>query len=170
MVTVVLLFLWRDRIEKVVYPTQVPAAPATTTPDATGVLLVADIKAEPILPADRLYYSAFYDSLGLVLANDGNRDTRIVDTTEKFRRFQAGSLDLAIELKKVGAYPGLGEAIDKAFALAVWGGDPATLRSPADVAKALEEGLTPRPMTKAVGERIRACCAALAWKFGINGG
>lgn len=169
MVTIVLLFLWRDKVGALVYPKDVPLAPSVVVPDASAKSLTADIKVDGILPADRLYYSAFYDSLGLVIANDGERDTRIVDTTEKFRRFQAGSLDLAIEQKKVGLYPGLGEAIDKAFALAVWGGDPANLRTPADVAKAIEEGLTPRPMSKAMSDRIRSCCSALAWKFGING-
>lgn len=169
MVTIVLLFIWRGDISTIIYPTQTPTLPSVVVPDSSSKAITADIKVDGILPADRLYYSAFYDSLGLVLANDGERDTRIVDTTEKFRRFQAGSLDLAIEKKKVGIYPGLGEAIDKAFALAVWGGDPANLRTPADVAKAIEEGLTPRPMSKAVSDRIRSCCSALAWKFGING-
>lgn len=168
-VSIVLLFLWRDNVAKFVYPRDVPATPGVSVPDALGKSLVAEIPVNGILPADRLYYSAFYDSLGAVLGMDGQRETHIIDTTEKFRRFHSGSLDLSIEKKSVGKYPGLGESIDRVFALAAAGVDPAGLRTPADVEKAMADGLTPRPMTNALRDRLRAASAALAWKFAIHG-
>lgn len=166
---IVLVFLWKDRLGSIKYPDEVPSAPEIVTPAETYKAMVADVKVDGILPADRIYYAGFYNSLDWVVANDGKRATRVIDTTEKFRRFHAGSLDVAVDLKKVGAYPGLGEAIDKAFALAAWGGDPSSLRTPADVSKAVEDGLTPRPMTNALEDRLRKCAAALAWKLTIRG-
>ena len=168
--SIVLLFLWKDHIGKMIHPEQVPAVtPATPNVGPTNKVWVADVKPANILPGDRLYYSAFYESLAAVLAIDGERDTPIIDTTEKFRRLHSGSLDLAIEKQKVGKYPGLGEAIDKAFALAASGVDPSTLRTAEDVEKAIKEGLTPRPMSRAMRDRIRSAGEALAWKFTING-
>lgn len=168
-VTIVLLFLWRDKVGTLVHPTDVPSVPPAVAPGAVERSWASEVRVAGILPADRLYYSAFYDALGAVLAADGERDTQIINTTEQFRRFQAGSLDLAIEKSKVGKYPGLGESIDRTFALAVANVDPSGLRTPADVEKAMADGLTPRPMTKALRDRMRTACAVLAWKFGING-
>lgn len=168
-VTIVLLFLWRDKVGTLVHPTDVPPVPAAVAPGVVEKAWVADLKPAGILPGDRLYYSAFYDALGAVLAADGERDVQVIDTTEKFRRFHSGSLDLAIEKAKVGKYPGLGEAIDKAFAMATSNVDPQGLRTPADVEKAAADGLTPRPMTRALRDRLRTACVALSWKFAING-
>lgn len=166
-VSLFLLLVWKDDISRL-QPGVVSNQSVNIPVDATGKLWVADINADQIPSADRKYYGDFYMSMNWVLGNDSNHATRIIDTTEKFRRYHSGALDCAVELRKVGAYPGLGESIDKAFALAIWGGDPSTLKTAADVSKAIDEGLAPRPMTNAVSDRIRACAYAIAWK--LHGG
>lgn len=165
---VVLWFLWADRVGTLKYPDQVPQVEPIAAPDEAGKALVAGIKVDGILPADRIYYAGFYNSLDAVLLNDSKNDPRTLDTTEKFRRFHTGSLDFAIEKEKVGKYPGLGEGIDRAFTLAAAGVDPRNL-TPEDEAKAMTDGLTPRPMTNAMSDRLRAAARAIAWKFNING-
>lgn len=165
---VVLWFLWSDRVAMLNYPAQVPQVEPIASPDEAGKALVAGIRVDGILPADRIYYAGFYNSLDAVLLNDSQHDPATLDTTEKFRRFHSGSLDFAVAKEKVGKYPGLGEGIDRAFALAASGVDPRNLK-PEDEAKALADGLTPRPMTPAMRDRLRAAARAIAWKFNING-
>ena len=167
-VAVVLLFVWRDRIDSLVHPRDVPAVVAVA-PDAEGRALTSSIKADGILPVDRDYYGRFFDSLDWVIGNDGDHDSPIVDTNEKLRRFIAGSLDAAIEKQMVGKYPGLGESLDRAFALAASGVDVSTLTTPEAVEKAVQDGLAPRPMTKALRERMRKCARSICWKMTIKG-
>jgi len=171
-VAVVLLFVWRGKLDSLVHPRDVPAVttlPSTVVVDDTARAWVKDVKVDAILPADRNYYGRFFDALTWILGNDGDHDAPNMDTNEKLRRFYSGSLDLAIEKKAVGKYPGLSESLDKAFALAASGIDPATLKTPEDVAKAVSEGLAPRPMTKALRDRMMKCSAALHQKLRING-
>jgi len=167
-VAVVLLFVWRDRIDSLVHPRDVPAVVAVA-PDAEGKAWAAGVEVDRILPADRDYYGRFFDGLDWVIGNDGDHDTPIVDTNEKLRRFTLGSLDAAIDIKAVGKYPGLGESLDRAFALAASGVDVSTLTTPEAIEKAVSEGLAPRPMTKALRERMRKCARAICWKLTIKG-
>lgn len=167
-VAVVLLFVWKDRLDSLIHPQDVPAV-VVTAPDADAKAWTSGIKADGILPVDRDYYGRFFDSLDWVIGNDGEHDAPIVDTNEKLRRFIAGSLDAAIERKMVGKYPGLGESLDRAFALAASNVDVSTLTSPEAIEKAVSDGLAPRPMTKALRERMRKCARAICWKLTIKG-
>jgi hypothetical protein len=167
-VAVVLLFAWRDRIDGLVHPRDVPAV-AVTVPDADAKAWTSGIKADGVLPVDRSYYGGFFDALDWVIGNDGEHDAPIIDTNEKLRRFIAGSLDAAIEKQMVGKYPGLGESLDRAFALAASNVDVSTLTSPEAIEKAVSEGLAPKPMTKALRERMRKCARAICWKMTIKG-
>lgn len=168
-VAVVLFFLWRGKIDTLLHRRNDPARPPLVVVDDLARAWARDVSVDSILPADRAYYSDFFDSLVWILLNDGNHDTPILDTNEKLRRFYAGSLDLAIEKKAVGKYPGLGESLDRAFALAASGIDPATLVTEEARLKAYDDGLAPRPMTKALRERMMKCSAAIAKKLAING-
>lgn len=167
-VAVVLWFVWRDRIDSLIHPTDVPAVVAEA-PDADAKAWVAGVEVGKILPVDRDYYGRYFDGLDWIIGNDGDHDAPILDTNEKLRRFIAGSLDAAIEKKSVGKYPGLGESLDRAFALAASNVDVSTLTTPEAIEKAVQEGLAPRPMTKALRERMRKCARAICWKLTIKG-
>lgn len=167
-VAVVLWFVWKDRVDSLIHPTDVPAV-VVEAPDADAKAWVTGVEAAKILPNDRKYYGRFFDALDWVIGNDGNHDTPIVDTNEKLRRFTIGSLDAAIDIKAVGKYPGLGESLDRAFALAASNVDVSTLTTPEAIEKAVQEGLAPRPMTKALRDRMRKCARAICWKMTIKG-
>lgn len=167
-VAVVLWFVWKDRVDSLIHPTDIPAVVAVA-PDAEGKAWAAGVEVDTILPNDRKYYGRFFDALDWVIGNDGDHDAPIVDTNEKLRRFTTGSLDAAIDIKAVGKYPGLGESLDRAFALAASGVDVSTLTSPEAIEKAVQDGLAPRPMTKALRERMRKCARAICWKLTIKG-
>ena len=167
--SVVLWFAWRDNLSSVIHPAGFPSRPVPAVPDDSAKAWVAGIKSHDILPTDRVYYASFFDGLGWILTNDGNHDSPLIDTNEKLRRFYSGSLDLAIEKASVGRYAGLAGSLDKAFAIAASGIDPSTLTTPDAIEKAVSEGLSPRPMTKALRERLIRASAAVAWKMGING-
>lgn len=167
-VAVVLWFVWKDRIDSLVHPTDIPSV-VVEAPDAEGRAWAAGVKVDKILPNDRVYYGRFFDGLAWVIGNDGDHDAPIVDTTEKLRRFTLGSLDAAIDKKAVGKYPGLGESLDRAFALAASGVDATTLTTPEAIEKAVQDGLAPQPMTKALRERMRKCARAICWKMTIRG-
>lgn len=145
-VVVILFFAYRGKSMGVQWP--VPAA--TSKPTAAAMEWSKDLGADSCLPADRAYYSSFYHALEQVVDRDGLRTQPVIDTTEKFARFQAGSLDLAIDQKNVGKYEGLGRRIDNVFKAAL--GD--------DV-----QAITPE-----VREKLKAACAAIAWRFAIHGG
>lgn len=137
----------------IVYTPSLEATVVPVSPDDRK--LVEGIKVDGILPADRAYYSAFYAALGEVLKHDGERDTPAIDTTEKFRRVHAGSLNFALERKRVGKYDGLGAQIDEAFRQAA-------------VTEKAKDGLDVQAMTRALRDRLQAACAALAWKFAVH--
>ncbi len=177
-VALVLLVVWRSEVATLVRslvvvtptpaPVVTPEVPAFL-PSADAKAWVAAVNANAILPADRMYVADFYGSMDWVLGNDGDHDAPKLDTTEKFRRAHSASLDVAIARGKVGKYPGLGESIDRALALAAAGISDGDCKDEEKVAKAINDGLSPRPMTKALRERIRDCCRALEWKLRING-
>lgn len=166
-VAVVLWFVWRDRVDSLIHPNDIPSV-VVEAPDADAKAWVAGVDAAKILPNDRDYYGRFFDGLDWVIGNDGN-DAPILDTNEKLRRFIIGSLGAAIEKKSVGKYPGLGESLDRAFALAASGIDFSTLTTPEAIEKAVQDGLAPRPMTKALRDRMRKCARAICWKMTIKG-
>lgn len=116
---VLLAFAWRGNELKMQWPQlQKPAAVAVAAkPTADQLAWAADLKAilPKMLPADRQYLASFYDATSFILTQDGARSTPIIGDTDKFTVFHAGSLQLAIEKKNVGKYPGLDKAIDSVF-------------------------------------------------------
>ena len=167
-VAVVLWFVWKDRLDSLIHPNDIPSV-IVEAPDADGKAWAAGVEVAKILPNDRDSYGRFFDGLDWVIGNDGDHDAPILDTNEKLRRFIVGSLGAAIEKKSVGKYPGLGEALDRAFALAASGVDASTLTTPEAIEKAVQDGLAPRPMTKALRERMRKCARSICWKMTIKG-
>ena len=116
---VLLAFAWRGNELKMQWPQlSKPAAVAVAAKPTTDQLAwAADLKAilPKMLPADRQYLSSFYDATSFILTQDGARSTPIIGDTDKFTVFHAGSLQLAIEKKNVGKYPGLDKAVDAVF-------------------------------------------------------
>lgn len=149
-VAVLLVFAWRGKIDSLKWLTPSQDGVAIGRPDDEAMKWTVDLPVNDIAPADRQYYSAFYDALGSIIGNDGTRPHRLIDTSEKFAKFHAGSLDLAIDMKHVGKVPGLGDKIDAAFIAAA--GD-------ADV----------KQVDSALADRYVRCCKALAWRLAIHG-
>jgi hypothetical protein len=84
-------------------PVVAPEAPVET--DATIVTLLKDAT-----PEDKGRVVSIYEGMQFVLSRDkGQR----INTTEKWREFQANTLQLAVE--QVGKYPGLDAAIEGVF-------------------------------------------------------
>ena len=109
-----------------------------------------------MLPADRQYMACFYDAVAYVVEQDGGRSLPVIGDSEKFAIFHAGSLQLAIEKKAVGKYPGLDTAIDRVY-LAICGADVGPL---ADKAAG---GGTRR-------EKFVQASQLLAWVFRVRNG
>lgn len=153
MAAVLLLFAWKGSALTVSWP---PAPAATVVvPKPEPVLLEWAEPMRAILPGmlvkDREYLASFYDAMTFILIRDGGRSKPIVDTTDKFVVFHAGSLQMAIDKANVGKYPGLGEAIDQTIVNAIG----------ADV-----RALSPEDRTK-----LTAACSVLAYvlKVGNDG-
>lgn len=145
----ILAFAWKDSVLTIRWP---PAGIAVEAPKPDAELIaigapVAKIVAG-MLPADRQHLSAFYDAMAFVLLRDGERREPIISDTDKFTAFHSGSLNLAIEKKNVGKYPGLDRAIDMTFVTAV-GADQS----------AIDEDKR---------NRMIATCGVLSWIFGIH--
>ena len=151
---VILLFAWRGGNLSMKWP-QLPQPAAAVAvvekPSADQLAWASELKAilPKMLPSDRQYLAAFYDATKFVLTQDGERSTPIIGDTDKFTVFHAGSLQLAIQKKNVGKYPGLDKAIDSVFFNAV--------------------GADVKAIDKATGEKLIAACNVLAHVFRING-
>jgi hypothetical protein len=113
-VAMLLLFSWKGSVLQIKWPPAGMKNIAAPRPPAELIAEAAEVaKVVPkMLPGDRRHLSAFYDAMACVLVNDGERAEPIISTTAKFSAFHAGSLNLAIQKKKVGIYPGLDKAID----------------------------------------------------------
>lgn len=150
---VLLVFAWRGGELKVPWPplTKPAVVAVAEKPTAEQLAWAGDLKAilPKMLPADREYLSAFYDAMRFVLIQDGERSTPIIGDTDKFTVLHAGSLQLAIQKKNVGKYPGLDKAIDAVFFNAA-GADVTTL-----------EGGT--------RAKLIAACNVLSYVFKVNG-
>jgi hypothetical protein len=152
---VILFFAWRGGELGMKWP-QMPkpaaaVAVAAVKPSAEQLAWASELKAilPKMLPADRQYLAAFYDATAFVLTQDGERSTPIIGDTDKFTVFHSGSLQLAIQKKNVGKYPGLDKAIDAVFLNAA--------------------GADVKAIDKATGEKLIAACNVLAHAFRING-
>lgn len=155
MAGVILFFAWRGGELGMKWP-QMPkpaaaVAVAAVKPSAEQLAWASELKAilPKMLPADRQYLAAFYDATAFVLTQDGERSTPIIGDTDKFTVFHSGSLQLAIQKKNVGKYPGLDKAIDAVFLNAA--------------------GADVKAIDKATGEKLIAACNVLAHAFRING-
>jgi hypothetical protein len=148
---VLLVFAWRGSSLSIPWPPADTPAVVVPQPDETILAWAEPLRAvlPKMLPSDRQYLSSFYDAMSFVLIRDGRRDEPIIGTTQQFVTFHAGSLQLAIDRKNVGKYPGLAEAIDLTFVNAVG----------ADV-----RALSPEDRTK-----LTAACSVLAYAFKVGG-
>lgn len=169
-------FLWRAELVSAIRAVETvgPQPPAVVSPQAPAASADAlewasELPVKLMEPADRRYVADFYTSLAGVLGNDGDRDAPRLDTTEKFRRAHSAALDMAIERAKVGKYPGLDKSLDRAFALAIAGLPAVDAGDAEKVGKALDDGLTPRPITKSIRSRMQDCCVAIAGKLTTAG-
>ena len=149
---VILFFAWRGGELGMQWPQMPqPAAVAKVEkPTQDQLAWAADLKAilPKMLPADRAYLSAFYDATRFVLTQDGERSTPIIGDTDKFTVFHAGSLQLAIQKKNVGKYPGLDKAIDAVFLNAA--------------------GADVKAIDRDTREKLLAACNVLAYAFRVN--
>lgn len=129
---VLLVFAWKGHSIEVPWP-EVGKVVSAVEPSPDQKAWAADVRAitPKMLPADREYLANLYDAMREIIGRDTNRETPIIGSTEAFARYHAGTLEAAIELEKVGRYPGLDVAIDKVFFSALKTDDPRAL-TPAD--------------------------------------
>lgn len=118
----------------------VPVVPAPPKPTLSVELPLDGIPAER-----RAYFADIYDAMALVVERDGERSAPGVKTILDFTALHGGALQLSVDRDQVGVYPGLGEAIDKAFAGHV--GDDNV------------------PVSGDVRAKLAEVCRALAWEF-----
>lgn len=125
---VLLVFAWKGHTVEMKWPEFGKTVSAVEpTPDQKA--WVADVRAitPKMLPGDREYLANLYDAMRQIMANDTKREAPIVASTEAFSLYHSGTLDAAIDLEKVGKYPGLDVAIDKVFFTALKTDDPRAL-------------------------------------------
>ena len=148
---VLLAFAWKGGSLDVKWPQLPQKAVVAAKPSDDQIKWSADLKAivPKMLPQDREYLANFYDAVQFVLKQDGERSTPIIGDTDKFTVFHAGSLQLAIEKKNVGKYPGLDKAIDAVFFSAA-GADTVAV----DAAKR---------------QQLMNACGVLRWRFKVGG-
>lgn len=149
-VALLLLFAWRGEIGSLRWPpASKPAVAIDGRPDDEAMSWTSGINVNGMTPRDRIYLSSFYQALAFIKANDGKSQTQVMDSTQKFAAFHAGSLQLAVDKGDVGRYPGLGASIDRAFFAAAGDRDD-------------------KPIDADTGDRLIRCSKALAWRFAIH--
>lgn len=123
-----LVFAWKGESLEMPWPPAFTQAVVTPKPSAEVAKWADAVRAmaPKMLPGDRAYLADFYEGMAFVLLRDFDREKPIIVTSDGFEAFHGGSLKMAIEKAKVGIYPGLDEAIDKAFFAAI-GDEPKTL-------------------------------------------
>jgi hypothetical protein len=149
-VGVLLVFAWKGSALDFFWPPR--GVPGRGVPNpGPEVIKVAEPLREflpKMTPKDRLYLSSFYDAVAYILMKDAERNLPIISDTEKFATFHAGSLQLAVDKKDVGKYPGLGQAIDEVFVSAA--------------------GPDVVPMSEKTRRNLIGACGVLSWSLGIN--
>ena len=146
-----ILFSWKGNVLDMSWPPDGTKNIVAPSPTPELQAWANDVKpiASGMLPGDRVYLAHLYDAMAFVLMRDKDRDDPIISTTEDFAAFHAGTLTLAIEKAKVGKYPGLDKAIDKAFLTALGTDEP-------------------RKMTDEEKTRLIVACGVLSHTFGIG--
>jgi hypothetical protein len=145
-----LVFAWKGSALTVNWPPRdhVVVPPAPTSDELKWAEPLRKVLPK-MLMADRAYLSSFYAALGFVVDRDAARATPIITTTEAFAQFHGGSLQLAVDRKNVGKYPGLAEAIDEVFVSAL--------------------GAEARPLDDASRRKLMAACSVLSLAFKVGG-
>lgn len=142
---VLLIFAWKDAASLIPWDKGSPVQPSAELKEIAKPLQQV---LPRMTPKDRAYLASFYEAMGHILVNDGDRDTPIISDTDKFAAFHAGSLRLAVNRADVGKYDGLGEAIDMVFVAAA--------------------GADVQPLSPAVRSKLTAACGVLSWSFSIG--
>lgn len=144
-------FVWCGSKAAIEWPIAGSSKPAVTRPDTTTASWVREVGkvAKTMLYTDRIYCANMYDAMRHVIAQDGNREKPIIADTDRLAVFHGGTLDFAVDAKKVGEYPGLAEAIDLAFVKAL--------------------GADVRPLDAAARADAEKLCAALSYVFAVGG-
>jgi hypothetical protein len=145
-----LVFAWKGSALTVNWPPQehVVVPPAPTAEELKWAEPLRKVLPKMLL-TDREYLASFYAALGFVVDRDAARTTPIITTTEAFAQFHGGSLQLAVDHKNVGKYPGLAEAIDEVFVSAL--------------------GAEARPLDDASRRKLTAACSVLSHAFKVGG-
>lgn len=150
MVAVLLVFAWRGSVLNFEWPRNGDPGRGAPKPPPEVLELAAPLR--PFLPkmthTDRLYLASFYDAMAYILLTDAGRDRPIISDTEKFATFHGGSLQLAVDKKDVGKYPGLGQAIDEVLASAA--------------------GSEVAPVNEKTRNSLIGACGVLSWSFDIH--
>lgn len=151
-VVVLLLFAWKGSVLDVRWPPEPAVVIDSPRPEATLLAWAENLRpiVPKMLPTDRMYLANLYDAMSFVLLRDSRRnDGRpILSTTDKFRTFHAGTLQMAIDKEKVGKYPDLDAAIDEVFVNA--------------------NGAEMKAIDEAGRAKLIAACQVLSWTFGIH--
>ena len=147
---ILLLFAWKGNTLDLPWP-PVDEVVSVSEPSADQKKWATDLRviAPRILPGERVYLSNLYEAMRSIIERDGKRDAPIINTTEAFARFHGGTLELAIDLDKVGKYPGLDVAIDKVFFEALGTDEP-------------------RSLTDVERQKVMDACTVLSYTFGIG--
>ncbi len=151
MAVILLLFAWKGSTINVDWPPAKREIEKVPAPDKALLAWAEPLRAvlPKMLQADRQYLANFYDAMVFIIMRDAGRDSPILNSTDSFAAFHAGSLQLAIDKANVGKYPGLAEAIDETFVNAV--------------------GADVKPLDKDTRTRLAAACSVLSWSFTVHG-
>lgn len=144
-----LFFAWKGDALDLPWPPS-GGGRSVVEPEPETLRWVEDVPVNQMLPKDRLYLADLYDAMAWVITRDRLRTAPVLKTNEDFVAFHAGTLQLAIDRKEVGKYPGLGKAIDQVFVDCL-GDDVVVLGDDEH-------------------DILIAACNALAWRFSIHGG
>jgi hypothetical protein len=147
---ILVYFAWNGVRFDMEWPPKGETSQTIAVPSESQLAWAEPLKAilPKMLAADREYLSAFYDALGFVVFQDGSRSSPAITSSDQFVQLHAGSLNLAIEKRNVGKYPGLDRAIDQVF-LAACGAESVSL-------------------TKESRMTLVSACNTLAWAFRIH--
>jgi hypothetical protein len=149
-VSVLLFFAWRGSILDLHWPPLGSKDRGVPTPSTEALKFAEPLRPflSKMTPKDRMFLASFYDATAYILLRDAERSQPIISDTEKFASFHSGSLQLAIDRKDVGKYPGLGQAIDEVFLSAA--------------------GAEIVPMSEKTRNTLIGACGVISWSFGIK--
>lgn len=147
---ILVYFAWNGVKFDMAWPPRSASEPTIVMPSQSQLEWAAPLRPllAKMMPADREYLSSFYDALGFVVYQDGSRSSPAITSSDQFVQLHAGSLNLAVEKRNVGKYPGLAQAIDQTFMAAC---------GPESVSLTKESRMT-----------LVSACNTLAWVFRIH--